>query len=138
MNRKINTFLLLLSAFILLWCNTSTATQPIKLGGTLGLTGKYAPMSEMVSLGLKLWVKHTNEKGGILGRPVELIVYDDTSDPATAKMLYEKLIQEDKVDLVFGPYSSAVTTAAAEVTEKYGFSMLASGAASGAATRASP
>lgn len=130
MKGKKNTLFLFTVSLILLWCSTSSAVQPIKLGGTLGLTGKYAPMSEMVSLGLKLWTKKTNEEGGILGRPVKLIVYDDTSDPATAKKLYQKLIMEDKVDLVFGPYSSVITTAAMEVTEKNGYSMLASGAAS--------
>ena len=122
--------LLLLSILTFCWCGSVSASEPIKLGGTLGLTGKYAPMSEMVSLGLKLWTKKTNAKGGILGRPVELIIYDDTSNPAVAGTLYEKLILEDKVDLVFGPYASVITTAAVKVTEKHGYSMLASGAAS--------
>jgi branched-chain amino acid transport system substrate-binding protein len=122
--------LLVFSIIVFWWCGFASAAEPIKLGGTLGLTGKYAPMSEMVSLGLKLWTRKTNAKGGILGRPIELIIYDDTSDPDTGGKLYEKLILEDKVDLVFGPYSSAITTAAAKVTEKHGYSMLASGAAS--------
>lgn len=121
-------FIFLVLTFCL--CNSSSAVEPLKLGGTLGLTGKYGPNSEMVSLGLQLWAKETNEKGGILGRPVELIIHDDTSNPSVAKKLYEKLILEDKVDLVFGPYSSVITTEVATVTEKYGYSLLASGAAS--------
>ena len=89
--------LLLLSILTFCWCGSVSAAEPIKLGGTLGLTGKYAPMSEMVSLGLQLWTKKTNAGGGILGRPVERIIYDDTSSPAVAGKLYEKLILEDKV-----------------------------------------
>jgi branched-chain amino acid transport system substrate-binding protein len=123
-------FLLVLAILTFWWCGSVSAAEPIKIGGTLGLTGKYSPMSEMVSLGLKLWAKKTNDEGGLLGRPVKLIIYDDTSDPDTGEKLYRKLILEDKVDLVFGPYSSAITTAAARVTEKHGYSMLASGAAS--------
>jgi branched-chain amino acid transport system substrate-binding protein len=112
------------------WCGTVSAAEPIKLGGSLGLTGRYAPMSEMVSLGLQLWAKKTNEKGGILGRPVELIIYDDTSEPAVSKKLYEKLILEDKVDMVFGPYSSILTIEAVKVTEKYKYPMLTVGSTS--------
>lgn len=123
-------FLLITLLLIFSWFSNASAAEPIKLGGTLGLTGRYAPNSEMVSLGLNLWAEKTNAKGGILGRPVKLIIYDDTSRPEVAGKLYEKLILEDKVDLVFGPYSSVITTEAVKVTEKYGYSMLASGAAS--------
>lgn len=122
--------LALLFFIILPFAGTGNTAEPITLGGTLGLTGKYASMSEMVAFGLKLWVKKTNAEGGILGRPIELIIYDDTSDPDHAKSLYERLILEDQVDLVFGPYSSVITTEIAKVTEKYGYSLLASGAAS--------
>jgi branched-chain amino acid transport system substrate-binding protein len=121
---------LVVLAVYLVFSSAVWASEPIKIGGTLGLTGKYANMSEMVSLGLQLWVKKTNEKGGILGRSVELIIYDDTSSAPVAKKFYEKLIIEDKVDLVFGPYSSVITTEVVKVAEKYGYSMLASGATS--------
>src|SRR5438270_840100 len=57
--------------------------------------------------------------GGLLGRKVEMVVYDDQSMPATGVRLYEKLITEDKVDAVMGPYSSAISEAVANVTEKY-------------------
>jgi hypothetical protein len=60
-----------------------------------------------------------NAKGGRLGRKIEFVVYDDQSMPATAVKLYEKLITEDKVDAVMGPYSFAVSEAVANVTEKY-------------------
>jgi len=123
-------FLMILSVLTFLLCGSISMAETIKLGGTLGLTGKYSPMSEMVSLGLQLWAKETNAKGGILGRPIELIIYDDTSEPEVCGKLYEKLILEDKVDLVFGPYSSILTIEAVKVTEKYGLSMLTVGSTS--------
>jgi branched-chain amino acid transport system substrate-binding protein len=70
-----------------------------------------------------------NEKGGVLGRKLELVLYDDGSDPATAVRLYEKLITQDKVDLVLGPISSPITDAVANVTEKHKMPMVAFGAA---------
>ena len=75
--------------------------------------------------GYQLCVKHMNDKGGVLGRKLELLVYDDGSDPATAVRLYEKLITQDKVDLVLGPYTSPITDAVADVTEKHKMPMVA-------------
>ena len=60
--------------------------------------------------GYLLCQKHVNEKGGVLGRPIEFLIRDDGSEPKTAVGLYEKLIVEDKVDAVMGPYGSASTT----------------------------
>lgn len=129
---KINRSILVLIFSVVTFCHCGSisAAEPIKLGGTLGLTGKYAPMSEMVSLGLQLWAKKTNAKGGILNRSVELIIYDDTSEAVVSKKLYEKLILEDKVDMVFGPYSSILTIEAVKVTEKYRYPMLTVGSTS--------
>src|SRR6185312_4155448 len=69
--------------------------------------------------GYDICIDELNAKGGLLGRKVELVIYDDQSQPATAVKLYEKLITEDKVDAVMGPYSSAISEAVANVTEKY-------------------
>jgi len=95
------------------------AQGPIRLGASMSLTGTYAKLGNYQNEGYKLCVKQGNEKGGLLGRKIELVVYDDQSTPATAVRLYEKLITEDKVDAVIGPYSSPVTEASANVTEKY-------------------
>ena len=73
--------------------------------------------------------KHVNAKGGVLGRPIEFVIYDDGSDEKTAVGLYEKLIAEDKVDAVLGPYGSAITDAVADVTEKHQKLMIAPNAA---------
>src|SRR5207253_7244355 len=95
------------------------AQGPIRIGASLSLTGTYAKLGRNQHEGYKLCVKDLNAKGGLLGRKVELVVYDDQSLPATAVRLYEKLITEDKVDGVMGPYSSPVTEASVNVTEKY-------------------
>jgi branched-chain amino acid transport system substrate-binding protein len=92
---------------------------PIRLGASLSLTGTYAKLGKNQHEGYRLCEKDLNAKGGLLGRKVEFVVYDDQSMPATAVRLYEKLITEDKVDGIMGPYSSPVTEASANVTEKY-------------------
>ena len=97
----------------------ATAQPPIKIGASLSLTGTYAKLGKNQHEGYQLCQKDVNAKGGLLGRKIELVVYDDQSMPATAVRLYEKLITEDKVDSVMGPYSSPVTEAVANVTEKY-------------------
>jgi branched-chain amino acid transport system substrate-binding protein len=95
------------------------AQGPIRLGASLSLTGTYAKLGKNQHEGYQLCIKDLNAKGGLLGRKAELVVYDDQSMPATAVRLYEKLITEDKVDAVMGPYSSPVSEASANVTEKY-------------------
>jgi branched-chain amino acid transport system substrate-binding protein len=95
------------------------AQGPIRLGASLSLTGTYAKLGKNQHEGYQLCIKDLNAKGGLLGHKAELVVYDDQSLPATAVRLYEKLITEDKVDAVMGPYSSPVSEASANVTEKY-------------------
>jgi branched-chain amino acid transport system substrate-binding protein len=97
----------------------ATAQGPIRIGASLSLTGTYAKLGKNQHEGYQLCEKDLNAKGGLLGRKVQMVVYDDQSLPATAVRLYEKLITEDKVDGVMGPYSSPVTEASVNVTEKY-------------------
>jgi branched-chain amino acid transport system substrate-binding protein len=97
----------------------ATAQGPIRIGASLSLTGTYAKLGKNQHEGYQLCIKDLNARGGLLGRKVDLVVYDDQSMPATAVRLYEKLITEDKVDAVMGPYSSPVSEASANVTEKY-------------------
>ena len=101
------------------------AQPPIRIGATLPQTGVYAPPGQNLLRGYQLCVKHMNEKGGVLERKLELVVHDDGSDSATAVRLYEKLITQDKVDLVLGPYGSPITDAVADVTEKHKMPMVA-------------
>ena len=95
------------------------AQKPIRIGASLSQTGAYAALGQNQLRGYQLCVKHTNDKGGVLGRKLTLVVYDDHSEPATAVRLYQKLITQHKVDLVLGPYGSPITEAVADVTEKH-------------------
>ena len=95
------------------------AQTPIKIGASLSLTGTYGKIGLHQKEGYEVCADDLNAKGGLLGRKVEFVVYDDQSMPATGVRLYEKLITEDKVDAVMGPYSSPITEAVVNVTEKY-------------------
>src|SRR4030095_9935470 len=108
-----------LAGAMALLCVPADAQGPIRIGASLSLTGTYAKLGKNQHEGYQLCIKDLNAKGGVLGRKLDLVVYDDQSTPATAVRLYEKLITEDKVDGVMGPYSSPVSEAAANVTEKY-------------------
>src|SRR6185503_15823385 len=88
------------------------AAEPIKIGLSLSLTGATAPAGRQVQTGLEIWRDHVNAKGGLLGRPVELVYYDDQANPANAPGIYAKLMGVDKVDLLIGPYSTNVIAAA--------------------------
>jgi branched-chain amino acid transport system substrate-binding protein len=101
------------------------AQGPIRIGASLSLTGTYAAPGQNHHRGYQLCVKQVNDKGGVLGRKIEFVLYDDQSQPATGVRLYEKLITQDKVDLVLGPYSSPISEAVANVNEKYKMPMVA-------------
>ena len=107
------------AAAVLLAGVATEAQGPIRIGASLSLTGTYAKLGKNQHEGYQLCQKDLNAKGGLLGRKVEFVVYDDQSMPPTGVRLYEKLITEDKVDGVMGPYSSPVTEAVVNVTEKY-------------------
>ncbi len=92
----------------------------IVCGATTSLSGRYAPLGGESFQGLSLWIKDVNARGGIRGLPVELIHYDDESDPKRVRMCYERLIAGQGVDVLIGPYSSGLTLVALEVAEKYG------------------
>ena len=116
---------LLAGAVVVLAGALPAAAQPIRVGASLSLTGAYAKPGLYGREGYALCQKQLNEGARVLGRTVEFVIYDDRSDPQTGVRLYEKLITEDRVELVMGPYSSAITEAVANVTEKYKKLMLA-------------
>jgi branched-chain amino acid transport system substrate-binding protein len=101
------------------------AQAPIRIGASLSQTGPYAAPAQNQLRGYRLCVKHMNEKGGVLGRKLELVIEDDQSQPAVAARLYEKLITQDKIDAILGPYASPITEAVANVNEKHRMPMVA-------------
>ncbi len=82
------------------------AANPIKVGFSMALTGGVAAIGKQVLVALQIWRDDVNAKGGLLGRPVELVYYDDQSNPANVPPIYTKLIEVDKVDLLIGPYAT--------------------------------
>jgi branched-chain amino acid transport system substrate-binding protein len=82
---------------------------PIKIGMTMAQTGGLAAGGKAALLGIEIWRDDINAKGGLLGRKVELVVYDDKSSAAETPALYAKLLDVDKVDLLFAPYATVPT-----------------------------
>jgi branched-chain amino acid transport system substrate-binding protein len=81
--------------------------EPIKIGFSMALTGGLAPNGKSALLAQKIWEEDINAKGGLLGRPVKLVYYDDKSSPAEVPAIYTKLLDVDKVELIIGPYATA-------------------------------
>ena len=95
--------------------------DPIVIGSTLALTGFLSPTAAIHKVAGELFVEQLNENGGLLGRPVEWLVLDDESVPDQAAALYERLITEDEVDLIIGPYGTGTITAGMAVAQRYGY-----------------
>lgn len=95
--------------------------EPIRVGGTLALTGFLAATGAIHEAVGEVFVERLNENGGLLGRPVEWVLLDDESAPDLSAAAYERLITEDEVDLVIGPYGTGNITAAMAVAERYGY-----------------
>lgn len=106
------------------------AQPPVIVGLTTSLTGTYAVPGQNQLQGIRMWADDINARGALLGRKVKLVHYDDKSDPELTRRLYERLINEDTVDLLIGPYSSELTLVAAAVAEAHDFPMVTAGAAS--------
>jgi branched-chain amino acid transport system substrate-binding protein len=108
--------LIALAALPMALCAAPTlAQEPIKIGFSMALTGPLAPNGKQALLGMKIWEEETNAKGGLLGRPVKLVYYDDQSQPATVPGIYTKLIDVDKADLVLGGYATNMVAPAMPV-----------------------
>ena len=99
--------------------------KEIKFGISISLSGRYSVQGKESFKGLNLWVENANQSDGILIKkkgkklPVKLIYCDDGSSSETCKILIDKLIIKDKVDVLIGPYSSGLTLSAAPIAEKY-------------------
>jgi branched-chain amino acid transport system substrate-binding protein len=91
------------------------ADEPIRIGFGMALTGPLAANGKSALLAQKIWEEDVNAKGGLLGRPVKLIYYDDQSNPSTVPGIYTKLLDVDKVDLVIGGYGTNMVAPALPV-----------------------
>lgn len=106
---------------------TTTGNQqktPIKIGISLSLSGDFAADGKAFQQGYQLWAGSVNSQGGLLGRQVTLDIISDASSPDQVQANYQKLMTVDKVDLVFGPFSTLLTKPASLVARQYGYAML--------------
>lgn len=100
------------------------ANAPIKIGIALSLSGNFSDDGKAFKQGYQLWADNVNAHGGLLGRTVTLDIVDDASSPDQVQSSYQKLITVDKVDLVFGPFSTVLTKLASLVANQYGYALI--------------
>src|SRR5712691_314898 len=89
--------------------------QPVTIGFSMALTGPLAANGKQALLGMKIWEEEINAKGGLLGRPVKLVYYDDQSNASTVPGIYTKLLDVDKADLVVSGYATNMVAPAMPV-----------------------
>jgi branched-chain amino acid transport system substrate-binding protein len=99
-------------------CWPATAAEPIRIGFGMALTGPLAANGKSALLAMKIWEEDVNAKGGLLGRPVKLIYYDDQSTPANVPGIYAKLLDIDKVELIMGGYGTNMVAPAMPIAIK--------------------
>jgi branched-chain amino acid transport system substrate-binding protein len=98
--------------------------HPLIIGISLSDSGDFADPSKAARRGYELWAETENAKGGILGRHIQLKIVDDASDPDKAAANYEKLITDDRVDLILGPFSSLLTIPSSQVAARHGYAFI--------------
>jgi branched-chain amino acid transport system substrate-binding protein len=101
--------------------SSAGTTKPLVIGISLSFSGDFSDPGHAAELGYKLWADQVNAHGGILGRKVQLKIVDDASSPNQVVTNYQTLITRDKVDLVFGPFSTLLTAPAARVAARYNY-----------------
>lgn len=93
--------------------------KPLTIGFGMALTGGLAPNGKAALLAMQIWEQDINAKGGLLGRPVKLVYYDDQSNPSTVPGLYTKLLDVDKVDIVVSGYATNMVAPAMPVVMQH-------------------
>jgi branched-chain amino acid transport system substrate-binding protein len=124
----------LAAALSLAACSTSATNSsagsktasgpPLAIGVSMSLSGDFATLANPALKGYKLWASTVNAKGGLLGRKVSLKIVDDASNPTQVVTNYENLITADRVNLVFGPFSSLLTVPAATIAKRFGYAFI--------------
>ncbi|MDA8346506.1 MAG: amino acid ABC transporter substrate-binding protein [Thermaerobacter sp.] len=119
------------STLLLAACGSTTKTastspkQPITIGVSISLSGMFSGDGKADLQGYQLWADQVNTNGGLLGRPVKLIVKNDDSSTQQTLTNYQTLIGTDHVDLVVGPFSSLLTIPAEQIAKRFGYVLLA-------------
>jgi branched-chain amino acid transport system substrate-binding protein len=117
------------AAMVLAACSSSggssnssgSSKSPILIGTSLSLTGDFSADGQAFQRGYNLWASYINSHGGLLGRQVKMVYLNDQSSPTTVVTNYTKLIAQQKVNFVFGPFSTLLTVPAAKVAARYGY-----------------
>ena len=103
---------------------TTFSGAPLHIGASMSLSGDFADLADPAKKGYELWVATVNAKGGLLGRKVSLKIVDDASNPTQVVSNYQNLITADRVDLVFGPFSSLLTIPAGAIANRFGYAFI--------------
>lgn len=111
---------LVLSLALPLAVQPAPSGPPVRVGGTMALTGPLAATALLHKMAGDIFIEQLNRKNGLLGRPVEWVLLDDQSKPDLTRTLYEKLITVDKVDLLMGPYATGAILSAMGVAQRHG------------------
>jgi branched-chain amino acid transport system substrate-binding protein len=104
--------------------HATAAGKPLVIGISLSLSGDFSDPGKAAMRGYQLWAAEANKHGGVLGRKVQLKIVDDTSSPNQVVTNYQSLISRDRVDLVFGPFSTLLTAPAARVAFRYHYAFV--------------
>ena len=107
-----------LGATLALTVLAAYAADPIKIGSVLSITGPAASLGEPELKTLQLYVDDINKKGGVIGRPLQLVSYDDGSDASKANGFAKRLIDDDKVDIMIGGTTTGSTMSMVPLIEK--------------------
>ena len=114
-------------AATLLWvglASAALAADPIKIGFGMALTGGLAGNGKAALVAIQIWAEEVNAKGGLLGRPVQLVYYDDQTNPALVPGIYTKLLDVDKVDLVVSGYGTNLQAPAMPIIMQHGMTFI--------------
>src|SRR5271167_1513395 len=109
----------LLATVLVAAAPAARAADPITIGFGMALTGGLAPNGRAALLAMQMWEGDINAKGGLLGRPVKLVFYDDQSNPSTVPGIYTKLLDVDKVDLVVSGFGTNMIAPALPVVMQH-------------------
>jgi branched-chain amino acid transport system substrate-binding protein len=107
-----------MAAALTLAGTAALAQEPIKIGFSVSLTGGLASSGKAHLLSQQIWEKETNDKGGLLGRPVKLVYYDDQTNASTVPGIYAKLLDVDKVDIVMGAATNLIGAAMPQIMQR--------------------